>query len=151
MAIFSIILFFLLLIAFIFWWFKRLYQTRKKITIPQPLPHEGYAIPFNTSRFGISLMFNKEGNSLFANMKLFENHFTFRVLNNYIYEYSDVQEVDYRDGYSGLSILIITFNKTNKKFYGYLYKYNLELLLKFFLNKDCKLTEKAQNFISQNQ
>ncbi len=132
-------------IAF-FYQMKHQGQAKKTITIPQSLPPEGFLIPLQSARFGVSDMANTEGNRFNTYIKLFGDHFDFNVLNNHSYKYSDVKGIGYVDGYYGNVTLVITFNGTDNNYYGYMYKNNLKTIFNFFQSKGCKLTEKALNF-----
>jgi len=122
-------------------------QAKQTLVIPQPLPSEGFLVPFTAARFGVSDMVNTEGNRFNTDMKLFDDHFEFNVLSNHIYKYLDVKDVGYMDGYYSRTTLVITFNGTDNNYYGYMYKNNLAEIFKFFQSKGCKLTERAQNFV----
>ncbi len=147
-AFFAIILF-LVVIAIIIWQFSHQALAKKTIIIPQSLPPEGFLVPFTAARFGLSDMANKEGNRFNTNMKLFDDHFDFNVINNHSYKYPEVKDIGYMDGYYGRVTLVVTFNGADNNYYGYTYKNNLKEIFKFFQGKACKLTEKAQSFISQ--
>lgn len=88
-------------------------------------------------------MFNREGSRFKTKMLLFNDHFEFNVLNNHNYKYSDVNDIGYQDSYYGGTGLVITFNGTDNKYYGYMYKKNLKEIFNFFQSKGCKLTEKG--------
>ena len=54
----------------------------------------------------------------------------------------------YLKGYYGSVAIEITFNDSDKIFYGGMNKNNLREILVFLKSKGCKLTQKGENFIA---
>ena len=128
---------------------RRSFHANKSVTIPQFLPVEGFVIPIREAIWGGDKILFNEDNRFSSNLILYNDHFDFNVLGKYSYKYTDVKDVGFYSKYWGNVEIEITLVNSDKNYYAFMNKGKLKEILKFFKKQNCKLTGKAEKFISQ--
>lgn len=140
--LFAILIFALLLAVYFI-------KAKTKISIPPVIAQEGIRVPIINAYQGT--WFINVHNGLWSSLTLFEDHFEFVVLSKKTVNFTEIKSVDIRFGFlAGGSGLNIVFNNGAWNYCAVMNKHNLREVLLYFKAKGCALSQKAEDFVSQN-